>query len=299
MNILISIESIIILLLGVAYVTLVERKVMGRMQRREGPMIEGRYGIIQPILDGAKLILKESIIPIESNKVYYILSPILNLFLSIIIFAIIPINHRISITNETSILYILAILSINIYSVIYGGWGSNSKYSIIGGMRSISQLISYEIAIGILIMIIFKVNNSQNINYIIYKQIYVPNIILLLPIIILLLITLIAECNRPPFDLPEAESELIAGYLVEYGGFKFGGIYLAEYLYVLFFSILLSILFFGTSNIISIYNIFFIFIIIWIRASQPRIKYKELIRLGWINILPISLSLYLLYLFLY
>lgn len=298
-NIYISIELIVIVLIGVAYITLIERKIMGRMQRREGPMIEGRYGIIQPILDGIKLILKESIIPIQSNTLLYILSPILSLLLSLIIFSVIPIYNNIYISYETpSILYILVILSINVYSIIYGGWGSNSKYSRLGSMRSISQLISYEISIGILTMIIIHINNTQYINNIIYRQIYISNIWIIIPVIILLLITLIAESNRPPFDLPEAESELIAGYLVEYGGFKFAAIYLAEYLYVFFFSILLSLLFFG-SSLISIYSYITIYIFIWIRATEPRVKYKELIRLGWLNILPLSLSFYFFFLFLY
>lgn len=291
----ISIEIIAIVLIGVAYITLAERKIMGRMQRREGPMTEGRYGIIQPILDGVKLIMKESIIPVQSNKMIYIISPIISFFLALIIFAIFPIYNNIYITYNTSILYILAILSINIYSIIYGGWGSNSKYSKIGSMRSISQLISYEISIGIIIMSIIRINKSQLINNIIYKQIYMPNIIILFPLLLLLFITVLAESNRPPFDLPEAESELIAGYLVEYGGFKFGAIYLAEYLYLYFFSIFLSILFFGSPSFVSLYSAFFIYLFIWVRASEPRIKYKELIRLGWLNILPASLSFYLFY----
>jgi NADH:ubiquinone oxidoreductase subunit H len=147
-------------------------------------------------------------------------------------------------------------------------------------------------------MIIIHINNSQYINKIIYREIYIENIYIIIPIIIIMIITLIAESNRPPFDLPEAESELIAGYLVEYGGFKFAAIYLAEYLYILFFSILLSILFFG-SSLISLYSYIIVYILIWIRATEPRIKYKELIRLGWLNILPLSLSLYLFYLILY
>lgn len=268
---------------------------MGRMQRREGPMIEGRYGIIQPILDGIKLIFKESIIPIQSNPILYFFSPILTIFLSFIIFSVIPVYNNIYLTNETpTILFVLVVLSINIYSVILGGWGSNSIYSKLGSMRSISQLISYEISIGILTMIILHINNSQYINYIVYKQIYISNIFIIFPIFFLFLITLIAESNRPPFDLPEAESELIAGYIVEYGAFKFAAIYVAEYIYIYFFSILLSILFFGCSSFISIYTYMFIFIIIWVRATLPRIKFKELIRLGWLFFLPISLSFYLL-----
>jgi NADH:ubiquinone oxidoreductase subunit H len=271
---------------------------MGRMQRREGPMIEGRYGLIQPILDGLKLFLKESIFPIQSNNILYLLSPILSIFLSLLIFGILPIYNGMT-TTKSSVLYILIILSINIYSILYGGWSSNSKYSKIGSMRSISQLLSYEISISILIMTILYINKSHYIEDIIYKQIYISNIFIIWPILFLLIITLIAESNRPPFDLPEAESELIAGYLVEYGGFKFAAIYLAEYLYVYFFSVFLSILFIGINTYTSISVYIIIYIIIWIRATEPRIKYKELIKLGWINILPLSLYLYLFFLFLY
>lgn len=294
-----SIEIIIILLIGVAYITLAERKIMGRMQRREGPMIEGIYGIIQPILDGIKLLLKESIIPLHSNNILYILSPLISISLSFIIFILLPINKYVQLHNNTSILLIILVLSINVYSVIIGGWGSNSKYSRLGSIRGISQMISYEINIGIIFIIIMYINNTQYIQNIIYRQIYINNIYIIFPIIIIMIITIIAESNRPPFDLPEAESELIAGYLVEYGGFKFAAIYLAEYLYVYFFSILLSILFLGIDNIISIYIYLFIYIIIWLRATEPRVKYKELIRLGWLYLLPISLSLYLFYIHLY
>ena len=272
---------------------------MGRMQRREGPTAIGKYGIIQPIMDGIKLISKESIIPSSTNKLYYIGSPIISILLSMIIFGIIPIYNKYTINKENSILLILAILSINIYSVLYGGWGSNSKYSIIGSIRSISQLISYEISIGIIIMSIIYINKEHIINKIIYKQIYIPNIIILFPIFIFLFISIIAETNRPPFDLPEAESELIAGYIVEYGGFKFGAIYLAEYLYIYFFSVLLTTLFIGIPSYQSIISYIIVYSIIWIRASEPRIKYQDLIRFGWLSLLPGSILFFLLYYFLY
>lgn len=298
-GIIIGIELLIILLIGVAYITLAERKIMGRMQRREGPTVIGKYGILQPIMDGIKLIMKESIIPKQTIKLYYIISPIISIFLSLLIFSILPIYNYYTLLPQNSILIILAILSINVYTTLYGGWSSNSKYSIIGSIRAISQLISYEISIGVIIMSIIWINKEQIINKIIYKQIYLPNILLLFPIFILLLISAIAETNRPPFDLPEAESELIAGYIVEYGGFKFGAIYLAEYLYIYFFSVLLSILFLGIPSFISIFSYLIIFIFIWIRASEPRIKYNDLISFGWLSLLPLSLLSFIFYFSLY
>ena len=291
-----TIEIIIIGLLSIAFLTLSERKIMGYMQRRIGPNKVGIFGLIQPIADGVKLILKESPIGLESKRLLFILAPIIAFILSLLIYNIMPIKNLISnnYKEKNQLLFILGILSINIYSTLYSGWSGNSKYSKLGSLRAIIQLISYEVSLGIIILSIILINKSIKLTDIIYYQIDFLNLYLISPLFILWLITILAESNRPPFDLPEAESELIAGYIVEYGGIKFTFIYLAEYLYILFLSGLTSILFFG-SNLSSILTLIFIFFFIWIRATLPRLKFSTLLYLGWIEILPLSIS-YLIFL---
>jgi len=288
-NIIQSIEVIVIVLIGVAFITLAERKALGSMQRRKGPNKIGLYGLLQAIADGIKLGLKEQIIPQQSNKIYYILGPIITLTLALIIWVVIPFNIKGIITeNEYSILYILVISSLSVYILLFTGWSSNSKYAFIGAIRSIAQLISYEVSIGLIIMGVIIMNNSLNLITIMYNQIYISNYRILLPLLILFLITALAETSRPPFDLPEAESELIAGWLVEYGGFAFAAIYLAEYTFILAMSIIITIMFIGTFNPLIV--IIFIFLFIWIRATLPRLKYNNLMQLGWLKILPFSIS---------
>lgn len=281
-------ELIIVVLIGVAYITLAERKVMGAMQRRKGPNIVGIYGILQPIVDGIKLFIKEIIIPQQSNKINYIIGPIITLMLSLIIWIPIPLNNirGVIYENNYGIIYILAISSLSAYILLYAGWSSNSKYTFIGAIRAIAQLVSYEISIGIIIMSVLILNNSFNLIEILYNQIYISNVLFLFPIFILFIISSLVETNRPPFDLPEAESELVAGLLTEYGGMAFASLYLAEYAFLQSMSILTSILFLGN----TIYTIFIIFIFIWVRAALPRIRYDQLMSLGWTKILPFSIS---------
>lgn len=288
-GILITIEIIILILIGVAYITLGERKVLGGMQRRKGPNIVGIYGILQPIADGVKLVLKEEIIPQQTKGWGFIIGPIITLTLGLIIWIPIPYNIKGMITeNEYSILYILVISSLSVYILLFSGWASNSKYSFIGAIRSIAQLVAYEVSIGLIIMGVIIINNSLNLVTIMYNQIYISNYRIILPLMIAFLISAIAETNRPPFDLPEAESELIAGWLVEYGGFIFAAIYLAEYTFIQAFSVIISILFIGTCNPLIVCIIIFIFI--WLRATLPRIKYNNLMQLGWVKILPFTIS---------
>lgn len=285
-----GLELILVVLIGVAYITLTERKVMGAMQRRKGPNIIGIYGILQPIIDGVKLLIKEILIPQQSNKMNYIIGPTITLILSLIIWIPIPIGNLTGFYKENnySIIYILSVSSISAFILLYTGWSSNSKYTFIGAIRSIAQLISYEVSFGIILLsvMITPGGSSFNLLTIIYNQLYIPNLIFLYPILILFIISSLAETNRPPFDLPEAESELVAGLLTEYGGFAFAALYLAEYAFVQSMSLLSSLLFFGSSY----YTIFFIFLFIWVRASLPRIRFDQLINLGWAKILPFSLS---------
>lgn len=196
-------ELIIVILIGVAYITLGERKVMGGMQRRKGPNIVGVYGILQPIIDGGKLLIKEILIPQQSNKINYILGPIITLLLSIIIWIPIPIGGIQGIykeNNNYSVVYILAISSISAFILLYTGWASNSKYTFIGAIRAIAQLISYEVSFGLILINIMIVNDSLNLLKILYKQIYIPNFIYLYPILILFILSSLAETNRPPFE---------------------------------------------------------------------------------------------------
>ena len=285
-----SLEIVIIILIGVAYITLAERKVMGAMQRRKGPNVVGIYGLLQPLADGLKLAIKEIIIPQQANKIFFMLGPILTLTLSLIIYIPIPFGiSSIIYENEYGILYILAVSTLSVYILLYSGWASNSKYAFIGAIRSIAQLISYEVSMGIIVISILLLNNSFNLIEILYKQIYVPNILALLPLFVLFFISALAETNRPPFDLPEAESELIAGYIVEYGGMSFAAIYLAEYDFIQSMSILGSVLFFGTTNPFM-GTLLIIFGFIWIRATLPRTRYTDLMSLGWTKILPFAIS---------
>lgn len=284
-----SLEIIIPILISIAYITLAERKVMGLMQRRIGPNKIGPIGLLQPIVDGIKLVLKEIVIPQKVKVFEMLIGPCIILILCLIIWIPIPIDYGIMIEeNKYSILYILAISSLNVYVYIYSGWSTLSKYAYIGSLRSIAQLISYEVSIGIIIMSILFINHTFNLNDILFSQIYFPNFFPLFPIAILFFISILAETNRPPFDLPEAESELIAGYLIEYGGFAFASIYLAEYGFILVMSYLFSILFFG--SFLSFFTLLSIFSFIWIRASLPRLRYDQLMYLGWTKILPFSIS---------
>ena len=296
-NIIEILEIIIIVLIGIAYITLAERKIMGSMQRRVGPNIVGFFGILQPIVDGLKLVIKETIIPQQSNKIYFLIGPMIILTLCLIIWVPIPLKLGEQIEeNNNGILYILAISSLSVYILLYSGWSSNSKYAFLGSLRSIAQLISYEVSIGIIIMSVIILSNSFNLNHIILHQIFISNIFPLFPIFILFFISILAETNRPPFDLPEAESELIAGYIVEYGGMAFAAIYLAEYGFIQAMSFFASLLFWGTPGTIvgTLFTILIIFTFIWIRSALPRIRYDQLMGLGWTKILPFSIS-YLLF----
>lgn len=293
MNIIKNIEILIAIIINIAYLTLAERKVLGHIQRRKGPNIVGIYGLLQPITDGIKLVIKECVIPEKSNNIYYIMAPLLTLIISLILWAVIPFNIGIIIYDyNLSILYIFAISTLGIYGVLYSGWSSNSKYAFIGGIRGTSQLISYEISIGIILLSIISLNSSFNLFEIFYSQIYIYNIIPLYPIYILLFITALAETNRTPFDLLEAESELVAGFLVEYSSIIFAAFYLGEYCIIIFLSTLISILFFGNLGV-TIYTLLIIFKFIWVRATLPRLRYDQLIYLGWTKILPISIAYFL------
>lgn len=274
---------IISIIINIAYLTLYERKLLAIGQKRIGPNIVGYYGLLQPLYDGVKLILNETILPIKANIIQLILSPLWLLFITLILWIVIPFDINVYIYNYNyDLLYIFALSSLTIYGILYGGYFSHSKYSFISTLRATSQLISYEISIGLLFLPTVILNSSLNLYIITYNQIIYNNLTINIIPYILIFISILAETNRTPFDLLEAESELVAGYLTEYSSLLFVYYYLSEYAMILLWSFLLHSLF----NIHYIINIS-LFIII--RGILPRFKYNTLILLGWYIILPITI----------
>lgn len=286
-----SLLLIIPILLSIAFLTLFERKILGYCQLRKGPNFIGLYGILQPIADGIKLFLKETTIPNHSNFIIYFFAPIMSFILTLIIWSFLPLIKNSSLINfNYSLLIILAISALNIYCILLSGWGSNSKYAFLGSLRATAQMISFEVSMSLIILSIIFFNGNLNLNLIfIYQIMHGKLFFLLLPIIIILFISLVAETNRAPFDLTEGESELVSGFNVEYPGMIFGLFFLAEYGNIIFYSFFISILFIGESFIFIIIVCLFIFFFIWLRASFPRIRYDQLMYLMWKTYLPISL----------
>jgi NADH:ubiquinone oxidoreductase subunit H len=308
---LISILEIIIIIIpilgSIAYLTLAERKVMGYMQRRIGPNRVGIYGILQPIADGIKLILKETINPSVSNKIIFLFAPFISFVLAILAWAVIPLSIGTVLSDmNLGLMYLLAISSLGTYGIIFAGWSSNSKYSLFGSLRTTAQLISYEVAIGLILLPIVVMVGSFNFIKIVENQKAIYFFFPLFPLTLLFFISIIAETNRAPFDLSEAESELVSGFLTEYSSFSFALFFLAEYCNMILMSTFLSIFFLGgylTPNIFDICNIstlqpiilgiktsFILFSMIWIRASFPRLRFDQLITLFWTSMLPLSLA---------
>jgi len=292
-----SLIMVVTILVMVAITTLYERKIMGAIQKRRGPNVVGILGLLQPFADGLKLVLKETIIPIVANKVIYIIAPIITFTISLILWSVIPVGVNGKLANINSdILYILAISSIGVYGIILAGWSSNSKYAFLGGLRSAAQMVSYEVAIGLIILSVISYSNSINLQEIMENQQKIWYIIPLLFGFVMCYISSLAETNRPPFDLPEAEAELVSGYNVEYSSTGFALFFLGEYANIIFMSVLLVIFFFGG----GIYNIIgfgikvvsMLFTFIWVRATLPRYRYDQLMYLGWKVLLPMSLMVY-------
>lgn len=301
---------IIPLLLSIAYFTLAERKIMGSIQRRRGPNVVGTYGLLQPLADGLKLLLKETIIPSSSDKVVFLLAPIITFVLSLMGWAVIPFNETAVLSDiNVGILYLFAISSLSVYGIVLSGWASNSKYAFLGALRSAAQMVSYEVSIGFIIVTVVICAGSFNLNEIIYAQRNIWYFIPLFPAFLLFFISALAETNRHPFDLPEAEAELVSGYNVEYSAMGFALFFLGEYGNMLLMSSLVVILFFGgwqapLSFLYFIPNSFwfgvkicvFVILFIWIRAALPRYRYDQLMNLGWKIFLPFSLG-YLVFVF--
>jgi len=294
---------IVPLLISVAYFTLAERKIMGTIQRRRGPNVIGLFGLFQPLSDGLKLLVKESIIPSNSNKILFLISPIITFSISLLGWAIIPFD-KYSVLAEINIglLYIFAVSSLGVYGIILSGWSSNSKYAFLGALRSTAQMVSYEVSIGFIIIVIVLCSGSFNLQEIIDSQKLVWYVIPFFPLFIMFFISGLAETNRHPFDLPEAEAELVSGYNVEYSAMGFVLFSLGEYSNMLLMSSLNVILFLGGwlplleipflagSAWFGLKLCIFVILFIWMRAALPRYRYDQLMNIGWKFFLPISLT---------
>ncbi len=293
------------LMIAVAYLTYMERKVIGAIQLRKGPNVVGPFGLLQPLCDGLKLMLKEVIIPSESNKALFLIAPVLTFTLALIGWAVIPFNETFYVANiNVGVTYVLAISSLGVYGIIISGWASNSKYAFLGAIRSSAQMISYEVSIGLIIICVILLSGSLNLKEIVLAQKDTWFAVPLFPMFILFFASALAETNRLPFDLPEAESELVAGYNVEYSSMPFALFFLGEYANMILISSFAVILFLGgwlPPADIAIFNaipgtvwfltktFLLLFCFIWVRATLPRYRYDQLMRLGWKIFLPISL----------
>ncbi len=307
----IEIVAIIVpLLLAVAYLTYAERKVLAAAQLRMGPNVVGPFGLLQPIADGLKLFLKETVIPSGANRVVFVLAPILTFVLSLIAWAVIPFDSGVVIADiNVGILYLYAISSLGVYGIIMAGWSSNSKYAFLGALRSAAQMVSYEVSIGFIIVTVLLCAGSLNLSDIVEAQRHVWFCLPLFPMFIVFFVSGLAETNRSPFDLPEGESELVAGFFVEYSSMTFALFYLGEYANMILMSAMTSILFLGgwlapfniqpfTGLLAHLWSMawfagkiaFCLFGFLWVRATLPRFRYDQLMRLGWKVFLPLSLG---------
>lgn len=295
------------LLVAVAYLTWAERRVIGLMQLREGPSVVGPFGLLQPIADALKLIFKEIIIPTESSKVVFILAPMITFVLSLIGWAVIPFDAGMVLADiNVGVLYVLAVSSLGVYGIIMAGWASNSKYAFLGAVRSSAQMISYEVSMGLVIVTVLLATGSLNLSEIVEAQRNMPFWLelLLAPMAVIFFISVLAETNRLPFDLPEAEAELVAGYNVEYSSMTFALFFLGEYANMILVSAMTVTFFmggylppFGLSFLSFVPGIiwfvlkvtFLLFVFLWIRATLPRYRYDQLMRIGWKVFLPITL----------
>ena len=292
-------------LVSVAMIVWLDRRVWAFVQKRQGPNVVGPFGLLQSLADALKYIFKEIIIPASSNKIIFILAPIITMTLALIAWAVIPFSEKMVLANiNVGILYIFAVSSLGVYGIIMGGWASNSKYPFLGSIRSAAQMVSYEVSIGIIIINVLLCVGSLNLNDIVLAQQKIWFIIPLFPMFVIFFISALAETNRPPFDLPEAEAELVAGYQTEYSGMMYAMFWLGEYANILLMCAMGSILFLGgwlpimdiyPLNIIPaplwmILKILFLFLLFaLIKAIVPRYRYDQLMRLGWKIFLPLSL----------
>ncbi len=293
------------ILVSVAMIVWLDRRVWGLVQKRRGPNVVGPFGLFQTLADALKYIFKEIIIPASANKVVFILAPIITMTLALVAWAVIPMSEDLVLANiNVGVLYLFAVSSLGVYGIIMGGWASNSKYPFLGAIRSAAQMVSYEVSIGIIIINVLLCVGSLNLNDIVLAQTEFWFVIPLFPMFVIFFISSLAETNRPPFDLPEAEAELVAGYQTEYSGMMYAMFWLGEYANILLMCAMGSILFLGgwlpimdiyPLNMIPaplwmIFKILFLFLLFaLIKAIVPRYRYDQLMRLGWKIFLPFSI----------
>src|SRR5690349_12741023 len=293
-------------LIAVAYLTYAERKVLAAMQLRKGPNVVGPLGLLQPFADAIKMLMKETVIPTGANRILFLVAPLLTMTLAMIAWAVIPVNDGWAVADiNVGVLYLFAISSLGVYGIVIAGWASNSKYAFLGALRSAAQMVSYEVSMGFVMVTVLLCAGSLNLSDIVAAQGRVWFFIPLFPMFIVFLVSILAETNRAPFDLPEGESEIVGGFHVEYGAMTFGLFFLGEYANMILMSAMTSILFLGgwlspipfppftwlpgpIWFILKICLILFFFI--WVRATFPRFRYDQLMRLGWKVFLPLSLA---------
>jgi NADH-quinone oxidoreductase subunit H len=294
------------LLIGVAYLTYAERKVLAAVQLRKGPNVVGPFGLAQPFADALKMLMKETIIPSGANRVLFLVAPMLTFSLAMLAWAVIPVNDGwVGADINVGILYLFAISSLGVYGIIIAGWASNSKYAFLGAMRSAAQMVSYEVSMGFVLVTVMLCVGSLNLSDIVRAQRTVWFCVPLFPMFIVFFISALAETNRSPFDLPEGESEIVAGFFVEYSSMSFALFFLGEYANMILMSAMTTVLFLG--GWLAPFNIepftwvpgviWFIlkvclclFVFLWVRATFPRYRYDQLMRLGWKVFLPLSLA---------
>ena len=311
LNVLINLLDVLLvilpILLSVAFMTIIERKQLAAHQRRVGPNTTGYFGVLQPFSDALKLIVKETVIPSQSNKILFYLAPVFSLIFSLLGWGIIPFGQGLTLSDfSLGILYTLALSSLGVYGVLFAGWSANSTYAFLGSLRSTAAMISYELILSSAILIIILLTGSFNFTTIIENQQAIWYIIPLFPVFIFYFISILAETSRTPFDLQEAESELVAGFFTEHSSVPFVFFFLAEYTSIVLFSCITSILFLGgyhmpelfindsfinlQSIILGLKTCLFCFMFVWFRATLPRMRYDALIELCWLNLLPVCVA---------
>lgn len=300
-----TLAMLVPVLIAVAYLTLFERKVMAAMQMRIGPNVVGPFGLLQPFADALKMLMKETVVPSGANRALFLMAPVLTMTLAMIAWAVIPVNEGWAVADvNVGVLYLFAVSSMGVYGIIVAGWASNSKYPFLGGLRSAAQMVSYEVSMGFVIVCVLLCAGSMNLTDIVMAQQHIWFVIPLLPMFVVFMVSILAETNRAPFDLPEGESEIVGGFNVEYGSMSFGLFFLGEYANMILMSALTTILFLGgwlspipfapftlipgpIWFILKVVLILFYFV--WVRATFPRYRYDQLMRLGWKVFLPLSL----------
>ncbi|TCS64131.1 NADH-quinone oxidoreductase subunit NuoH [Varunaivibrio sulfuroxidans] len=304
--ILIKIVAIVLpVLVAVAYLTYAERKVIGAMNLRKGPNVVGPFGLLQPLADGAKLFLKEMVIPTGADRGVFLIAPVLTFALALVAWSVIPFDAGMVLANiNVGILFLFAISSLGVYGILMAGWSSNSRYAFMGSMRSAAQMVSYEVSMGLVIITVLLCAGSLNLTDIVMAQKTVWFVVPLFPMAVIFFVSTLAETNRHPFDLAEAESELVAGFNVEYSGISFAMFFLGEYANMILMAGMTTILFLGgwlAPLDIAPFNwlpgpvwfalktAFVLFFFLWVRATFPRYRYDQLMRLGWKVFLPVSL----------